>query len=832
MLGWLDQSPDPLAADLDTGRAPRARRSIWVFIFIAIAFTLARSAPQVASTLWFSAAAASLLIALVSGGWSSRTFLALAIMALAAGWFQARINERPSNSLARFIAPDPLAPPPLIRVRGQILESPTQLQPQTSIYAAPRPPAVAFEFDVRAVEIDGRWTDASGRLRARIDANLAQLPAHVRAGSTIETLGHLRPAPRVMNPGEPPREFLSAEAGIIGSFAIVEPRLITSAEPANMIDRARGGLIQTVERLRTSVRRTIAPEASPSQGRALVSAMLLGERDSGGALTEAESAFRRVGLVHVVAISGFNLAVLAWLVLVAIRITGDRGPIEPLICGLVIIIYLVVLPGESSIRRAGLGLLVFMLAEACGRRYDRLTLLGWVAIILLVLKPMDLWSLGYQLSFGVVAALITICPRAHIRLWGQPIRGVVQTPAQRTTRYRVAAFIIDQFKLAITASLVAWAIATPLIAHHTGQFSLVSPIASLLVMPVAALILWLGYACILIGLIAPGVTNTMTHVLGTMGDIALWIVRTIDEWPLACIDLPRLSAVWAAAATLVVVYWLTRAHRRDWGAWLAVLVMSAWLGLAMTIGTRLDRSVMLRVDVLALGEGSCTLVRSGDEAMLIGCGTSSSRPSADDLRRIVRELGAWRIRTVIVPGPAPELWLLLPELIEPLGVRNVLLCTSAAGAAAADQLSPASQLLRTLQSRGLNIRAVTEDDKFVFADAVGHVVADGERGSVIRFAAGPCAILLAHAANHSTVQAIKPGVRRAEAMVLPARLRLAERPDQTIAATGARINVHASGLFDARDVEMENVYLAAVDGWCAIEITAAGRLRLVPLERE
>ena len=113
-----------------------------------------------------------------------------------------------------------------------------------------------------------------------------------------------------------------------------------------------------------------SPEAS-----ALLEALLLGERS--GAFDEVQATFTRLGLAHVLAISGMHLVVVAagcvWLV----RLTGDRGGLESLAAALVVCIYLVLVPARAPIVRAGLGVLVFLVADAAGRRYDRITLLGF-----------------------------------------------------------------------------------------------------------------------------------------------------------------------------------------------------------------------------------------------------------------------------------------------------------------------------------------------------------------------------------------------------------------------------------------------------------------------
>jgi hypothetical protein len=90
-------------------RSARHRRSLWVFAFVAVGFIAARGAPQIGSVLWFSAGAGLLALALLTRGAFCRVVCAGAVVLLAAGWFQARINERPADSLARLIKADPLA---------------------------------------------------------------------------------------------------------------------------------------------------------------------------------------------------------------------------------------------------------------------------------------------------------------------------------------------------------------------------------------------------------------------------------------------------------------------------------------------------------------------------------------------------------------------------------------------------------------------------------------------------------------------------------------------------------------------------------------------------
>src|SRR5438045_412717 len=191
--------------------------------------------------------------------------------------------------------------------------------------------------------------------------------------------------------------------------------------------------------------------------------MLIGEREPG--LDGVETAFRRLGLLHLVAISGFNLAIVAGLVLFFLRLGPDRGRLEPVIVAVLILLYMLVVPGESPILRSGLMVLAFLAAEASGRRYDRLTLLGWIAVALVLYRPLDLFNLGFQLSFGIVAVLLWLGDHFHRRLFGIEIKGLIrQRPGG--TRAIASRWLADRGKIALSASLLAWAAAAPIIVYH------------------------------------------------------------------------------------------------------------------------------------------------------------------------------------------------------------------------------------------------------------------------------------------------------------------------------------------------------------------------------
>lgn len=801
----ISAADHPSLLDPPAHAAPR-RLAPWACGAVALGYLAARHAPDLPPAPLFAGAAAALLLALFARAWLCRAALFLALIAAGAGWFTLQIHHRPAHSLAWHINTDPLAEPAVMRVRGLIVSRPELRDHLPRPWPlSPRPRSVAAELRLDAVELNGAWSPARGRLLIRIETPFEHLPPFMEAGSRIVATGRILPVRAPVNPGDPPRHLLAAQHGTVGTLIIPSTDLLAPDQPARFTDRLLAAAFNLRAKLQAAAEAPLRDsDAESAPANALVRAMLLGERDP--ALEPVESAFRRVGLVHLVAISGFNLAALVWITLVAVRITGDRGRLEALIGAAALIGYLIILPGEASIQRAGFTLLVFMLSESFGRRYDRINLLFWCALFLLILRPMDLWSLGFQLSFGIVAALLTLGRRVHQRLWGLEIRGLSPTPRQRIWWYAVASGLLSVIKAQITATILAWAVAAPIIAHHTGLFSPLAPIASLIVLPVTIVLLIAGYIVMLLGLVIPPAAELVGSILSLIGEFTVLIVRHLDEWPGAAIHLPRLSPAWTLAATVTLVYALGWARLRAWWPWTAAALIAAWTALAFAQASRLPRDHAWQLDALAMPDGEALLIRTGQphHALLINCGAGGDRPSADDLTRTVRELGGYRVPTVLITSPDVRAWSRLPALIRPLAIRTVLLPQSLINAATLEPSGTHARLLHVLREHQLNLRIVGPGDRFTLGPAECELVVTTDpaaRELVPRFTlatrGGPRSVLLASAISFSQL-AESADTEHADLLLLPRTLRQSDKPGELIADLSPSASIFNGATADAR----------------------------------
>jgi competence protein ComEC len=426
-------------------------------------------------------------------------------------------------------------------------------------------------------------------------------------------------------------------------------------------------------------------------------------------------------VLHLVAISGFNLAVMAGALMFVLRLTGDRGWIEPLAVALLVALYMLVLPAQAPILRAGILVLVLLATESLGRRYDRAAVLGWIALALLVFRPLDAWSMGFQLSFGIVGALLLLGDTVHHRLWGVPLRGLAPThqphgrPAWWAWMPPLWRWTAGSFKGQISAGLLAWAVSIPIIACHTGQFSPLAPIATLIVLPLTVVVLWGGYLALLIGVLVPSASSYTGPALDRIASFLVNVVMTLDRAPGTSFTLPAISPWWAMCAVAGVVFLIVRGGRKDRRSWALCAVLAAWLALELLLVPRLTNRAAVRIDTLAVGDGSCHLLRSGSDAALWDCGSLTPGLGQRTIPRALRALGVWKVPTVVVTHAHLDHFAAIPDLIEPLGITRVIVPPQLIEAARSDPGGAPAVLLAHLAERNVQVETRARGDRLALA---------------------------------------------------------------------------------------------------------------------
>lgn len=812
------------------------------------------------------------LVALVRapGGWWWRVWSALAVMSLGAAWYTARAIEMPRDSLARIVGERAS----LISIDALVLTAPVFSDERRGRLGAfmPATPVTRFEaatLGVRAT--NGTVSPARGTVLVRVDGDATAL----RPGSIVRLAGNARRVPEATNPGEFDRTPRARSRGVAAWMDIDAPGAITSldADPQPATIRFRSAWATTRAALQARARQWLDPADTDTghdarQARALLRALLLGQDES--ELRPLRDAFQRLGVTHILAISGLNLVLLTWAVVWLLRWTGDRPRLEALVATLLIAVYLMIVPAEAPVVRAAVMVLALLLAEAAGRRYDRVTILAWAGVIVLILDPVELFGAGFQLSFGVVWALLVLGPSLRVRLFGE------RPPADT---HGLGRWFVEGFKDAASASVCAWAAASPIVAYHVGVFSPLGAVATVLLMPIVGAVMVGGYLTLLAATIVPALGSAALWALESLAGALAWAVFTLDAAPWAVVYLPRASPAWTACTTATIAWWMAdwkvihgwcaAARRRvrpaalapgererpsplvqpKWLArsrWAATAIVALWLVAAM-IRPPLGASDVLRLDTLDVGDGSCHLVRVRDDAgdvqtFLFDCGSLRLTVGERLIPRAVRALGVWRVPTVVISHANIDHYAGLLDVVGPLGVRRVIVGEGVANAAAGP--GPVGYVMDELRRRGVEVRVVAAGDDVGFARVVSPPRGatfrqDNDYSLVLRVAARTSAgerslLLCGDASREALAMVMQSGATlRADVMEVPHHGSHNEVAEDFVQLVAPSVAVQSTGLRRLDDTRWDELKvgrdwrITARDGAVSVTIDEAGEVRVM-----
>jgi competence protein ComEC len=311
----------------------------------------------------------------------------------------------------------------------------------------------------------------------------------------------------------------------------------TSADPATGLERLRRGAGAA---LAASI-----PE--PEAG--LAAGIVIGLRDQVDRDLAAD--FTTVGASHVVAISGWNIAIVAASV-AAIGGTLARRRRAALTAG-AIAAYVLFAGASPSVVRAAAMAGVVLVARESGRAGRAAAALGWAAVLLLLADPRIVGDAGFQLSSLATAGILA---------WATPLTARLAA----ATRGRLPGWLVE----CLAVSLAAQATTLPVVLLAFGRLAIVSPAVNLVIVPLVApamaacAIALLGGLATLAG--APGVLAT---VLGLPAwfllSLIVGAVEAFARLPFASATLePPLNALAAVVSALVPLglVWVAR-HRSD-----------------------------------------------------------------------------------------------------------------------------------------------------------------------------------------------------------------------------------------------------------------------------
>jgi len=268
------------------------------------------------------------------------------------------------------------------------------------------------------------------------------------------------------------------------------------------------------------------PEAS------LVAGILLGIE--GGIPEDLMEAFRVTGTAHIIAISGFNMAIIAGLFAsLSGRFFGKRWGFLVAVFG--IGFYTLLVGGGAGVVRAAIMSGMALFAVQVGRRSNGLNSLVFVAALMALWTPYVLWDVSFQLSFTATLGLV---------LFAEPFTIAFSNFASRFLPEKVVQRLAGPVGEYVLFTMAAMLMTLPLLVYYFGNLSLIMFIANPLVLPAQPLLMILSGLAALIGLAILPLGQVSAILAWPFSAYTIRVVEWLAEVPFASVAVGPVELGW------------------------------------------------------------------------------------------------------------------------------------------------------------------------------------------------------------------------------------------------------------------------------------------------
>lgn len=244
----------------------------------------------------------------------------------------------------------------------------------------------------------------------------------------------------------------------------------------------------------------------------LISAFILGYRSD--LSNETKGVFANTGTMHLLAVSGLHVGILFILINMGLSFLDKtrKGRIIKAVIFVMLLGFYAMLTGLSpAVCRASLMLSLIVISRAFSRAANSYNSIAVAAIIMLLINPLSVFEVGFQLSFIAVTGIIFFQPKIYgvwIPSWG----------------------ILDKIWVLASTAIAAQLSTTAISLYYFHQFPNYFLLANIPAVPLAGLILYSGLATLLLSPI-PSIASLFGHLTSFLLGILQFILKTIHDLP-------------------------------------------------------------------------------------------------------------------------------------------------------------------------------------------------------------------------------------------------------------------------------------------------------------
>lgn len=606
------------------------RPFLYIFIPFSIGIYLAHAAELPSSALPMAAAiAAGALFTAAFLFFSKRKILShvllyAAICSAGIAYYQHSVTL-PSEHIANVTPAHPAG----IFLRGTVVDDPVV---ETTFYHKEK---ASFTVSVSSYKKGEAWKRAQGLVR--VDRYFAK-PEGLSYGDEITAGGLLYRPSGLKNPG------LFDYANYLGLKDIYSILKVGEKSSLVVTGRMKANPVSAFAyRIRNKIRSVIDAYLDyPYSG--FINAILIGDRsDLPENITDD---FIMTGTVHILAISGLNLGIIAGIILAVFGVMRVPKKLNLVLTLAAVSIYSITAGASPPVIRAAVIFAVCVVGYLIGRRHDMLNSLAIAGFAILLWNPKELFDPSFQLSFGSVASIMVLSPHLE-RLTGFDVS------RRRTFGEKARCYFIA----GLTVSIAAWIGTWPIVALYFNIVSPISIIANLVIVPAMSVITVVATAFLGAGLFSHLAAAYLAEALRLITKFTFYINHIFAGVPFAYSRVGSMPT-WALALYFTAIsLFLTQgasmkrffaAHRR---AALAGVLFACNVFVWRTM-LPADQGV-LRITFLDVGQGDSALIESpSGERILVDGGVGGAEGKFDMGKNVIAPYlwnhGVRRLDAVVV----------------------------------------------------------------------------------------------------------------------------------------------------------------------------------------
>ncbi len=366
--------------------------------------------------------------------------------------------------------------------------------------------------------------------------------------------------------------------------------------------------------------------------RTMIRGIVLGNR--GGEFESLSQPYRRTGTSHYLAVSGFAIGVLAAIPMMLVR--SRMRFFRSLMIMSFLVAGILAIDLRSPAIRSGAVIMLATMGFSMGRHWSKLGLLAVVSIIMLAINPKDIMNPGFQLSFTVVASLMTLAP-------------IVSKEAPCVPGHSLVAVLLNAriTRDSLACGLMAWIASFPIVIHHFGVISPIGILASIVLMPVMAFMIGASVISIMMEMIMPSCSWIPGSCAAYSMRIIEFMVSFFDSIPGSFFVVAPCSLFVVFAFEVVLWRWFGKVSIQE----RLILLLCGAVIVALILLPKKNAEIdgQLRMVTMDMGNGTCHLLMT-DETNLLFDGGSLEKGSCGRkiILPVLKEQGVQGLDCVVI----------------------------------------------------------------------------------------------------------------------------------------------------------------------------------------